>query len=144
MPRCTRQKCFVVCGHQCQSSNRYVVSIECKICVLYTKLHKHITIHLDWVLLDAEKDVCVCRQCACLIWHFQHPWDVWWLYGWWWRWREVNLTFVFTSVSKIRAVYKAERELPEIHGFKLNSYWLLVSLGESYSHACVNITFICV
>jgi len=56
----------------------------------------------------------------------------------------VNVTFAFTSVSKIHAVYKAERELPEIHGFELNGYWLLVSLGKSYSHTGVNITFICV
>lgn len=56
----------------------------------------------------------------------------------------MNVTFAFTSVSKIHAVYKAERELPEIHGFELNGYWLLVSLGKSYSHTGVNITFICV
>jgi len=56
-----------------------------------------------------------------------------------WRWRDVNVTFAFTGVSKIHAVYKAEHESPEIYSFELNSYWLLVSLGKS-----VNITFICV
>jgi len=61
-----------------------------------------------------------------------------------WRWREVNVTSAFTSVSKIQAVYKAEHESPEIYGFELNSYQLLVSLGKSYSVAGVNITFICV
>jgi len=39
-----------------------------------------------------------------------------------WRCREVNVTFPFTSVSKINAVYRAEHESPEIYGFELNSY----------------------
>jgi len=59
-----------------------------------------------------------------------------------WKWREANVTFVFTSVSKIRAVYKAEHESSEIYGFELNSNRLLVSLRKSYSVAGVNITFI--
>jgi hypothetical protein len=40
----------------------------------------------------------------------------------------VNVTFAFTSVSKIHAVYKAEHESPEIYGFELDRYQLLVSL----------------
>lgn len=53
------------------------------------------------------------------------------------------MTFAFTSVSKIHAVYKAEHESPEIYTFEL-SYRLLVSLGKRCSRAGVNITFICV
>jgi len=56
----------------------------------------------------------------------------------------VNVTFAFTSVSKIHAIYKAEHESHKIHGFELDSYQLLVSLRKSYLVVGVNITFICV
>lgn len=36
---------------------RYIISMECKTCVLSTKLHKHDVFHKDWVWLEAQKDV---------------------------------------------------------------------------------------
>jgi hypothetical protein len=39
-----------------------------------------------------------------------------------WRWMEMNVTFSFTSVFKIHAVYQAQHESPETYDFELNSY----------------------
>jgi len=66
---------------------------------------------------------------------------VWVAAAWGWRWREVNVTFAFTSVSKIHAVYKAEHEPPKIYGFEVNSYRLLVSLRKSYSIAGIKFSY---
>ena len=90
----------------CQSSTRYIISIECKICVLSIRLQKHDAFQKDYIWLDTEKDfsfhlyACVNSELATC--HCQLRLVVWWMWEWWqhgeggrgrWVWLWTSLEF---------------------------------------------------
>lgn len=46
---------FVVCGQLCYSSTRKAFSVECKMTILSTRVHKCDVFHEDLMWLDADK-----------------------------------------------------------------------------------------
>jgi hypothetical protein len=114
------------------SSKRYVVSIEYKICILPTKLHKLVVFHEDWVLLDAEKDVYFNSYVSVHLLHMAFPASlrcmviVWVAAALGCRWREMNVMFAFTGPKSMLFTKQSMSHLKRmVLNSTINGYWFL-------------------